>query len=258
MKPLAGQRILVTRREEQAGSLVQGLTARGAVVTVVPLIAQAPPADSGPLDAVLGRLDRYDWIAFTSANAVTAVADRLADVGAALPVGVRLASVGPSTSGEIATRFPGRKPDLEPSSRYQAEGLAEAFRAHALDGRRVLLPASDRARDTLARELRGQGAEVDTVVAYRTVPPSGAREGLERARAEGLDLVTLASPSAVEGLVAALGPRARTLAVAVIGPVTEQAARAAGLDVRVVASPATAEGLIAAAERFLAGAPPAR
>jgi uroporphyrinogen-III synthase len=249
MKPLEGHRILVTRRHEQAGPLVEGLAGLGATVMEVPLIAQAPPEDSGPLDAALGRLDGYDWIAFTSANAVGAVARRLADLGRALPSRVSMASVGPATSAEIALRFAGRRADLEPASRYQAEGLAEAFRARGVAGRRVLLPVSDRARDTLARDLVAQRAEVDAVVAYRTVVPAGAGDRLERACAEGLDLVTLASPSAVEGLVAALGERARGLAVAVIGPVTERAARAAGLDVTVVAAPATAEGLIAAVAR---------
>jgi uroporphyrinogen-III synthase len=122
----------------------------------------------------------------------------------------------------------------------------------------VLLPVSDRARDTLAAGLREQGAGVDVVVAYRTLAPSGARDGLERALAEGIDLVLLASPSAVESLVGALGGRARAVAAAVIGPVTEQAARAAGLDVRGVASPATVQGLAAAAERCFAGSPPRR
>jgi uroporphyrinogen III methyltransferase / synthase len=253
MKPLEGRRILVTRRRAQAGALADGLAALGATVIEVPLIAQEPPDDAAPFDAALGRLDRCDWIAFTSANAVGAVAERLAHLALALPPGVKLASVGPSTSAEIAERFPGRRADLEPASEYRADGLAEAFRAHVLTGRRVLLPVSDRARDTLARGLRERGAEVEAVVAYRTVTPAGTGDLLERARAGGLDLVTLASPSAVEGLVAALGGRARGLAVAAIGPVTEEAARAAGLDVRVVAAPATAEGLVAAVARHFQG-----
>jgi uroporphyrinogen-III synthase len=67
----------------------------------------------------------------------------------------------------------------------------------------------------------------------------------------GADLVTLASPSAVEELVAAIGARAHGLAVAVIGPVTEAAARAAELEVRVVAAPSTAEGLATGIVAFL-------
>lgn len=258
MKPLAGRRILVTRRSEQARALVDALTERGATVVEVPLIAREPPDDPAPLDLAIERLSRYDWLGFTSANAVAAVAERLAFRGLRLPPQVRLASVGSATAEAIAARFDGRPADLSPAAQFRAEGLVEAFRAHDLTGRRVLLPVSDRARDALAAGLRQQGAEVDVVIAYRTVAPAAARHGLERALAEGIDLVVLASPSAVESLVGAAGGRAREVAAAVIGPVTEQAAKAAGLDVRVVASPATVQGLTAAVERCFAGSPPPR
>jgi uroporphyrinogen-III synthase len=256
VKPLQGRRILVTRRSEQTGSLRVALSALGAIVVEVPLIAHEPPADPRPLDEALGRLARYDWVAFTSANAVEAVAARLARLGVPLDAGVRLASVGPSTAHAIAAHFRGRATDLQPASEFRAEALVEAFRARDLTGRHILLPVSDRARDTLAAGLRAQGAVVESVVAYRTVAPDGVRARLDRALAEGIDLVVLASPSAVEGLVAALGARARGVAVAVIGPVTEEAARSVGLDVRAVASPATALGLVAATEGFLR--PPSR
>ena len=257
MKPLQDRRILVTRRSEQSGRLVDALSALGATVVEVPLIAQEPPEDAGPLDRALGRLAGYEWLAFTSANAVDAVAERLARLGATVPARLRLAAVGPTTAHAIGERLHGRGVDLQPASQYRAEGLVEAFRAFDLEGQHVLLPVSDRARDTLAAGLRAQGAQVDAVEAYRTVTPDDARHRLERSLAEGIDLVLLASPSAVEGLLQALGDRARGLAVAVIGPVTEQAARQGGLDVRIVASPATAQGLASAAQRFF-GAPPPR
>jgi uroporphyrinogen-III synthase len=250
VKPLQDRRILVTRRREQADDLVDALQALGATVVEVPLIAQVPPENTAPLDGALGRLPSYEWLAFTSANAVEAVAERMARLGAKLPAEVRLASVGPTTAQAIAARFTPRRPDLQPDSEYRAEGLLKAFRAIVLAGRRVLLPVSDRARDTLAAGLRAQGAEVEVVTAYRMVTPADVRSCLERAVADGIDLVILASPSAVEGLVGALGDQARGLAIAVIGPVTEQAARQAGLDVRAVAFPATARALAAAAERF--------
>jgi len=98
VKPLKGRRILVTRRSEQTGSLREALSALGATVVEVPLIAHEPPADPRPLDEALGRLARYDWVAFTSANAVEAVAGRLARLGVPLAAGVRLAAVGPSTA----------------------------------------------------------------------------------------------------------------------------------------------------------------
>ncbi|PYQ01865.1 MAG: HemD protein, partial [Acidobacteria bacterium] len=59
MKPLQDRRILVTRRSEQTRSLVDALSALGATVVEVPLIAQEPPEDRGPLDRALGRLASY-------------------------------------------------------------------------------------------------------------------------------------------------------------------------------------------------------
>ena len=91
MKPLQDRRILITRRSEQAGPLVDALSALGATVVEVPLVAREPPADGAPLDDALARLAGYGWLAFTSANAVEAVAERLARTGVALPSSVRVA-----------------------------------------------------------------------------------------------------------------------------------------------------------------------
>jgi uroporphyrinogen-III synthase len=249
---LGGRRVLVTRRGEQSRPLVDALARRGATVVEVPLVAYEPPEDPRPLDGALDRLPSYDWIAFTSANAVGAVADRLAQRGLELPLRVRLAAVGAATADAIAARFPSRRAELQPEAVFRAEGLVAAFGALPTAPRRVLLPVSDRARDTLAAGLRALGAQADVVVAYRTLAAAGAREGLERALADGVDLVLLASPSAVEALQQALGERARGLPAAVIGPVTEACARDAGLDVKVVARSATADDLAAAAERCFA------
>jgi uroporphyrinogen-III synthase len=249
-RPLAGRRLLLTRRPEQARELAARLIAQGAEVIEVPLLAVAPPADAGPLERALAGLERYDWIAFTSANAVEAFAGALERAARALPAAVRLASVGPSTTAALRERL-GRQPALEPTSQYRAEGLLCGFDAHDVAGLRILLPLSDLARDTLAAGLRARGAVVDAVVAYRTVMPPESREELERALSERIDLVLLASPSAVEGLRAVLGDRAGGLPCVVIGPVTEQAARSAGLQVRAVAGSSTAAGLVEVVTREL-------
>lgn len=246
---LAGRRFLVTRRAEQSGGLVAQLREAGAVVLEAPAIATAPPEDASALDAELGRAGRFDWIVFTSANAVKAVVERRP--GASWP---RLASVGPATSQAIEEAL-GRGPDLVPDADFRAEGLAAALVARGVAGARILLPLSDRARDTLETALRAAGARVVRVVAYRTVAPPGAAEALAAALSEGFEMALFASPSAVENVVALLGERARGLPSAVIGPVTERAARAAGLDVRVVAEPSTAAGLVAGLVRLYAGRP---
>lgn len=240
---LTGRRIVVTRRREQSAGLTEALVELGAEVLEVPLLEVAPPGDGEPLRRALAELESYGWLALTSANAVQAFADALRRAGRSLPAHLRLASVGPATSAALREQL-GAEPALEPASDFRAEGLLRAFEPVDLTGDRVLLPVSDRARNVLAEGLRARGGRVDVIVAYQTVTPPGAREALGRALGTGADLVALASPSAVEGLVAALGSAAADVAVAVIGPVTEHAARAAGLSVRVVASPATAQGLV--------------
>lgn len=213
----------------------------------MPAIEVVPPQDPAPLDGALRALAGFDWIVFTSANAVRAVRER---IQAPLPGGVRIASVGTATTDAIHRSFPGVEVSLEPSEEFRAEGLLEAFAGVDLAGRGVLLPLSDRARDVLAAGLTERGARVTTVVAYRTVTPSGLAARLRQELERGLDLLSFASPSAVEGFVSAAGGVG--VPAAVIGPVTEAAARDAGLSVVVVARPATAEGLVAAIESYFA------
>lgn len=246
MTALRGRRFLVTRRKEPSGGLVALLREAGAEVLEAPAIAIVPPEDPSPLDAAVAGLAEFDWIAFTSANAVRAVAER-ASAGVAWPL---IASVGPATTHAIEEAL-GRRADLAPAAGFRAERLARAMVAAGVAGKRILLPLSDRARDTLQEALSEAGARVERVTAYRTLAPAGAAEALRAALDRGFDLALFASPSAVENVVALLGDRVRGLPAGVIGPVTREAASAAGLDVRVVAEPSTAAGLVAALERDL-------
>jgi uroporphyrinogen-III synthase len=249
---LAGWRVLVTRQPEQARGLAEALTAEGARVVEVPLIATAPPEDLSQLDAAVAGLDVHDWIAFTSPNAVGAVAEALDRRGRArvLPGSLRVAAVGPGTAESIARAFAGATIALQPERDFRAEGLAEAFRTVALEGRRILLPLSARARDTLAAALRAQGGAVTVVTAYRTVPPPDAGSRIRQAVEEGVDVVTFASPSAVESFAEACPDRAAWPPAIVIGPVTESAARDRGFDVRAVADAAGARGFVEALSRL--------
>jgi uroporphyrinogen-III synthase len=266
MGVLEGRRVLVTRGRGQASRLAELLAERGATVLEVPAIEIVAPPDPSPLDEALAGLPRYDWIVFTSANAVTAVLGRLVVLGLPPRLAVRIpglpdrtrpriASVGRATTAALRASFPGDRVALEPEAGFSATGLVQALAAKKVRGARVLVPASTRAREELSEGLRALGAEVDVLPAYATVEPDGLTEAVEHILGEGVDLALFASPSAVESFARAAGGRAEGLQVAVIGPTTEAAARAAGMDVRDVASPSTAEGLVAAAERAL-GRPP--
>ena len=255
-KPLAGRRIVVTRRPEQSGSLCARLAELGATVVEVPLIEVAPPEDAAPLDAALRRLDGYDWVVFTSANAVRSVSERITDLGLAerALMSRKVASVGPSTANALRECFPGIAVTLE-AAKHDALSLMREL-ATGARGKRFLVPTSDRARDVLPAGLRQEGAEVDVVVAYRTVAPADLRERVLQGLRGGADLVAFASPSAVHNFVAAAPEWVPRIAAAVIGPVTEEACRAAGIDVKAVADPANAQGLADALARHFSHAPP--
>jgi len=249
-RPLAGRRVLVTRSAGQSGGLVERLRARGAEVVEVPMVQIAAPDDPRPLQDALRTLGAGDWLLLTSANAVHAVAD--AAVG--LPETLSLASAGPATTEAIRSRFPSRAVAAEATGAHGSEGLARALALVNVRGARMLFPVSDRSPAALAGILRARGARVDVVVAYRTAVPEGVGEQLRAALEGGLDVVTFASPSAVE-VFARLGGAGCAVPAVVIGPSAASAARAAGFTIAAIASAASGDGLAAAVERHLAGTP---
>jgi uroporphyrinogen-III synthase len=239
---LGGRRLLVTRHWPE---LMAGLASLGAIASEVPLIELRPPSDLQPFDAALRDLARYDWIVFTSANAVDAVSTRMAALALSLPAGVSLASVGPATTEAARAAWPGARVSVQPAEDFRAAALVAAFDRTLVQGRRVLLPVSDRAAETVSRGLTARGALVDRVVAYRTVSADGG-QALAQILREGLDAAVFASPSAVEAFAAFAGADGRSVPAAVIGPTTAEAARTAGLTVLTVAQPSTVEGMLAA------------
>jgi len=253
--PLAGRTVVVTRAPEQSDPLAAALLAAGARVLQLPLISIEAAADGGAaLRRAVAEIGQYDWVAFTSANAVGPVAALLRDarsLGAA-----RLAAVGRATAEALESVH--LTADLVPD-RSSAEGLVDAFARAPAPGGRVLFPRSASARPTLAAGLRAKGWTVDEVVAYRTVPgpPPAAALADELA---GADVVIFASPSTISAYLAARDDAGRPLAapkaVACIGPVSAQAARAAGLPVEIEADEPSVEGLVAALVAHRAAARP--
>ena len=260
-RPLFGKRILVTRPREQAAELVERLEAMGAQAIEAPMLRIAPPDDYGPLDDACSRADTFDWIIFSSANAVDAFVQRLLETPQDLRVlkGVRLGVVGPATA-ERLTRI-GLKVDLAPAE-FRAESFLHAIsQAGDIRGLKVLLPRADIGRELLADELRKQGAEVTEVVAYRTVVAEPERDGepdiyrmlLERR----IDVVTFTSASAVRNFVRVLGAEQaadllRTAIVASIGPVTAEAATQCNIATTIVPANFTVPALVDAIVDYFA------
>jgi uroporphyrinogen III methyltransferase/synthase len=240
-RPLFGKRIIVTRAREQASGLVERLHELGAATVELPVIEIGEPADGGEaLRASAGRVGDYDWVAFTSANAVSRFFAALGAVGADTRAlgGRRVAAIGPGTAEALAAA--GVRADLVPE-RFVAESLLEAFP----DGPgRVLLPRAAVARDALPAGLAERGWGVDVVEAYLTAIGQPAPEAL--AAAAAAHAVTFTSSSTVTNYLAVAGDVPVPPVVACIGPVTADTARAAGLTVDVVAAEHTIEGLVTA------------
>lgn len=236
-RPLQNWRVVVPRAAHQAGPLTSRLREEGAEPIELPVIAIDEPADGGRARRrAAGRLDRFDWVAFTSANGVNRL---LAEVPDARAFGrARLAAIGPGTQAALAAHR--LRADLV-AERYIAEGLLDVWPPAPEGGGRVLLARAAEARDVLPVGLLTRGWSVEVVAVYRTVRPPIDRGA--QARAAEADLVLLTAGSVAEAFGAAMGGSFRGR-VAAIGPVTADAAVRAGLRVDVVASTHSIEGLV--------------
>jgi uroporphyrinogen III methyltransferase / synthase len=238
-RALYGWTVLVPRTKDQAGEMSARLTAHGAVPLEVPTIAVEPPRSPAQMErAVKGLVDgRYQWVVFTSTNAVRAVWEKFAQFGldARAFSGVKIACVGEATADRV--RAFGICPELVPAGEQSSLGLLDEFPPYdsVFDPvNRVLLPRADIATETLAEGLRERGWEIEDVTAYRTVraapPPAATREMIKTG---GFDAVCFTSSSTVRNLVGIAGkPHARTI-VACIGPKTAETAAEFGLRVDV-------------------------
>jgi uroporphyrinogen III methyltransferase/synthase len=240
-KPLFGWRVLVPRTKEQAGALSERLRAHGAVPEEVPTIAVEPPRTPQQMERAIKGLvtGRYEWIAFTSRNAVKAVRERFEEYGldARAFAGIKVAAVGEQTAADLLAW--GIKPDLVPSGEQSAAGLLEDWPPYdavfdPID--RVFLPRADIATENLVAGLVERGWEVDDVTAYRTVraapPAAPIREAI---KSGGYDAVVFTSSSTVRNLVGIAGKPHASTVIACIGPATAKTAEEHGLRVDVLA-----------------------
>ncbi|GAA1604303.1 MULTISPECIES: uroporphyrinogen-III synthase [Kribbella] len=255
-KPLFGWRILVPRTKDQAGPLMDRLRRYGAMPEEVPTISVEPPRNPQQMDkAIRGLVEgRYEWVAFTSVNAVKAVREKFDEYGldARAFSGLKIAAVGDKTAEAIGAW--GIRPDLVPSGEQSAAGLVEDWPPYdeLLDPiNRVFLPRADIATETLVAGLTDLGWEVDDVTAYRTVraapPPAPTREAIKSGK---FDAVVFTSSSTVRNLVGIAGKPHASTVIAVIGPATLKTAEEHGLRVDAMAETPSVEELADALARF--------
>jgi len=249
-RPLSGKRVLVTRSREQASVLSKLLEQEGAEPIEFPVIRVCPPESYSELDSALDRIDTYDWLLFTSANAVRAVLDRLFETGRDVRwlKGPRIGAIGTKTAESIQAL--GMCVDFAPSE-FVAEAVVQEFPEDA-GGKRMLIPQAKDARDILRTKLSELGALVDVATAYQTtIERSDAvrtRELLDRGT---LDAITFKRSSTVTNFVELVCTDGRaslpdSVRIACIGPITAESAASCGLVPDIVASTYTLEGLVQA------------
>lgn len=249
--------VAVTRPRAQQRTLATLLRAHGASSWDFSAIEVRPNRDEAPLRAAIDGIGSASVVAFTSANGVDAFFSALGVGGkdARALAGVLVASIGDATSERL--REYGIVADLrsrESVGESLAERILERLGSHAC-GARVTVVRAVRGRASLVDALRAAGVEVQLVPAYDTAPSerlSGLRAALEQG---AIDVVTFASGSAIDAVLAALGDDALQLlspvTIATVGPVTTAHARSASLAVHVEAdSPSDASLVRALCEHF--------
>jgi len=257
LSPLARRRILVTRSRQQASTLVDALRLEGARPIELPTVETRQRVDPAAVSNVAFKLQqgRYAWVAFTSAIAVDAFLDALAETGtdARAFANTRLCAVGAATARAMAAR--GLIADLVPNESTGEAAAAAMIEAGGIRNEPVLLPRAESAHPALPAGLEAAGALVESLTLYLSAAPADPpAEVLAAIRRGAIDVATFTSSSTVKNLAAILDGDLSPLGgatIACIGPTTAATARELGLEPDVVAEEHSVPGLVAALRHHL-------
>jgi len=256
-RALFGKRVVVTRTREQASELINLLENCGAECIEFPTISIKPVNSYEILDLALAEVDTYQWLLFTSINAVDYFFKRLFDLGKDVRFlkGPKVAAVGKVTAEALANH--GIKADLLPDE-FTGDGLAEALIKKGVKGVRILIPRALKAREILPERLSSEGAEVTVAPVYQNVLPQSTfgeqlKGELNQALQEKtVDMITFTSSSTVKNFATIMNIETPEdmqklmagVAVATIGPVTAKTAESLGLKVDVQPTEFTIPNLV--------------
>lgn len=233
-RPLYGLRVVVTHRAQPNGLLESRLHDLGASVFEFPTLELAPR----PQAALLEEVRHFDWIIFTSSNAVEMIFEHLEEqqLDARALAGVRLCAVGHATCDSLRRRY--LQIEAQPDG-FEASTVLEALEAFGpLSGQKVLLPRSDIARTALPLALREAGAVVSEIAAYEKRIPSTSAQIIAELMEFQPELLVFTNAGAVRNFVRMLGREQldslmQSAACASIGPITSRALEEEGLHVSV-------------------------
>ena len=231
--PLRGIRIVVTRPLNQSLGFCSDLTGLGSQVIQMPTVKICGLEDHEHLDKVVGDARQFDWVIFTSGNAVRYFAESAKRQGVSFGgdgdrtkvccVGEETARISKSFGFDVASI-----PTI-----HTGKGIVELFESQGdLDGKSFLIPSSSEATATVSEGLRNLGGSVNVVPAYETVPVLEVPDHILADVRTGVDLLTFTSPSTVKSFHQLVRGEV-TAPVAVIGPVTAAEAEKLGYEIAV-------------------------
>ena len=239
------KRILITRPRAQADEFAGKLRTAGFEPIYFPVIEIKPVENNTGLERALAKLGCYEWIVFTSVNAVDVVFSEYSQFIIADKGVTKFAAIGPKTAASLKSF--GVDPDFVPEE-YRAEAILPGL--GDLVGKWVLLPRAEIARKALPEAIFHAGGIPHEITVYKTLPAQPDVEGLTALQA-GVDIVTLTSPSTVQNFFTILEKNnldplklPNNPQFACIGPITAQAAQELGLPNLVVADEYTTDGLL--------------
>jgi len=253
-RPLFGARVLIPRRIEQARAFAATLSDLGAQPVFAPVTRLEPPTDRTELEKAIDRIDTYEWIVFTSANAVRRFFEELRSHRKdARALGLaRVACVGPVTAAALSEE--GIRADVVPShgdAVVVAESIVNAAGGQIREAR-VLMPRAEQGRDEAVEALMASGADVNVVPVYRTVTVApddpDVRYGLRALQRGRIDVAAFFAPSQVRALLELLGDGGAQLVnacrtITAIGSTTSRTLERHGIRVDLVPSSPDAQVL---------------
>ena len=242
--PLAGKRILVTRSRAQSSRLCELILQLGGSPLELPAIAIEPQDDYTELDSSIEDITDYDWVVFSSVNAVESFFSRLSDGERDVRhlQSIRIAAIGPSTASALRNRE--LRADLVPD-KATSESLVQCFDKVVEEGLSVIVLGPESAPATIRNGLTALGCKVRQVPAYRTIIPKKTDDFARGLMEKGLDVITFTSSSTVKNFLSLWeGIIPSDVVIACIGPATAATAAKMGIKPDIVAEPHTVNGLV--------------
>jgi uroporphyrinogen-III synthase len=226
----------------------------GCNVLNVPTIKITDIDHSASLETFLKNISAFEWLIFTSANAVRYFFKLKSRDHEDLHK-IKMACVGKKT-GEVLNSF-GFEPHLIPNI-FSNQGLLDEIKSFSIRGKHILLPVSNVANDELQIGLSALGAHVKRLEIYENVPYKDAEwEAIHQKIIDNeIDCLVFYSPSAMNAFVQLMQKegiqiiKRNNIPIAVIGASTAQTAREHDLHPEIMPSVSDDEHLVQALKSY--------